>query len=265
MKRIMELSNLFLVCIVALIMIALGPIETANAGSYVWDHWEDFDFDESFYESYDNWLKERSGSSYAFGSYATCSASAHTEAWINNMVGSFSAGASMNGWGYGYVYWQWQSEDPNETPPGGTLVYSYSVYGEASASGDTNSDPNSSADAGSSGSSSASSGESASGYASGGVSDNNWGNANASVSPSEAGEPRETPGYGTYSASCTWSLDDYDYEDISQGITYVSFSASANCDSDSTSGASASELGRNAKGSSGSGSSATASGSASFP
>lgn len=262
MKRLTELSNLFLVGIAVATVFALAPVKTTSAGSYVWDHWEYYDSDEDFYDSGDNWLEAGSADSYAWYDYATCSASANTEARINNLVGSFSAGVSMNGWGSGGVYWQWQGPG---TPTGGTLSYSYTVSGSASANGSTSADPNSTASAGSSGSSSGSAGESGSGSASGGVSDNNWGNTSASVSPSEAGETSETPDYGSYSASCNWSLDDSDYEEYPVGTTYVSFSVSANCDADSTSGASASELGRSAEGSSGGSSSATASGSGTFP
>jgi hypothetical protein len=261
MKRGIGISSLLVLGLCVVVVMVVVPGRTARADDYVQESWEEFyGWDDYVYDQNDGFNRYFSGYGDAREAYAECSAEASGDAWISNGSGSFSGWGSGSGWGYAYTAWVWQSSNPNQTPPGGTLSYSFDVSGYAQADGDSSRSTGGSASAGSGASSSGSAGGGGDGSASGGVSNNDLGTTSASASP---GDTTEIPSYGYYYASSTWGVDDSDDEVFGQGTTYVSFGVSADCDADASANASATSSSASAHAYAGS--SASASGDATFP
>ncbi|MFX0200716.1 MAG: hypothetical protein ACFFCW_31740 [Candidatus Hodarchaeota archaeon] len=239
MKQLMEIRNLILVVLFVGVLLAVAPVQTANAGIYVWDIFnlelmspevEDGNSTES-----SSWSEE--GDAYTFQYlthyYGECSAWART---ITGCWGGASAFASvsMDSWAYYIGWWEWDGE-PNETAPGGNIDYDYTFSGYFTILGYSASYAGSAVAAAISegtGYASASPGDtdSVSGRISGSVSNNNMGSAGGYVSPSEAIDEWSTStDQGSFKAEVSWYLYVEDEEDVEEGTTYISFTVCASC------------------------------------
>jgi hypothetical protein len=230
-------SRLLLFAVAALLLLAVGTVETAKA-EYVrravpsWDYSDPVEIPTEFS------IKISLAYAYAYlvddSAYMPCSADTFTAGWNGGGVGA-------NAWGWGKVEFMWRWEGPpGSTPPGGTLYWRNDGDGTAEVVGYT--DPGNGGSAGSVAGAEhvtrvdgwrtcSVSKADVFGY----VTDDNLATGYASFSEWPPGtiHTKDTvsdPRYGWYRFKASWNGDWYEEETVPPGTSYVDAIGAAECE-----------------------------------